>query len=355
MNKQHLNILILAPLLTSALIACSNGNSTSAPTTSAGQLYSAASNTQGEAVIYVTNLASNKVVNTINTGIVASVYSLAVAPNGTIYLGGGNRGRGVLLSYSAGVSKVIESSVGNSQIRSLALSGDTLYAGGGDGKGNGGLYAYNMSNNTFNLLESNVGYGDTLKSMVLGNDGALYMGGCDKDYNGILYEYNNSKLTTLASGIGGGCIKAITSSNNTLYALGMGRDPQQLDAIYSYSSKSGVQTLKELIGAPLNALAISSNTGMLYVAGGMTNQSTLSGAIYSLSLSNNQWNMVESNLGSSALVSILAPQSGATYVGGSGVTKKSGQVYGGQGNGLTGILTSPESSSTPFYAIGISN
>jgi hypothetical protein len=166
------------------------------------------------------------------------VYALAVSGN-TLYAGGGfTTAGGVAANYVAQWNGSDWSALGsgmNNGVYALAVSGNTLYAGGPFTTA-GGVVATNVAQwngNSWSALGSGM-WNDSLypyvNALAVLANGTLYAGGYFTTAGGVaatnIAQWNGSSWSALGSGLGGGNndfpeVSALAVSGNTLYAAGL--------------------------------------------------------------------------------------------------------------------------------------
>ena len=309
----------------------------------------------------------------LGSGLNGYVYALAVSGS-TLYVGGdftavgGDTNANQIAQWNGSSWSALGSGMngswsgGNGDVLALAVSGSTLYAGGGftTAGGNSATGIAQWNGSSWSALGSGIsgpgGDGDGPYVSALAVSGStLYAGGDFTSAGGIaancIARWNGSSWRGLGSGMGGqfgGNVSALAVSGSTLYAGGQfttaGGNAANQIAQWNGTSWSA-------LGSGVNnfvyALAVSGST--LYAGGAFTTAGG-NAANGIAQWNGSSWSALGSGLNYG--VSALALSGSTLYAGGSGIAQWNGSSWSALGSGLNGGVSALAVSGSTLYAGG---
>ena len=345
-----------------------NGTSVYALAVSGGTLYAGGDFTTagGIAVNYVAQWnGSTSNWSALGSGMnpLGSVYALAVSGS-TLFAGGDfTTAGGTAVGYIAQWNGSSWSDVGSGMdgdVIALAVSGSTLYAGGyfslAGGNAATNIAQWNGSTSNWSALGSGIsgiganGYAPTVCALAVSGN-TLYAGGDFTTAGGSavnnIAQWNGSSWSALGSGISGGgifgaSVYALAVSDSTLYAGGFFTSAGGSAANYiAQWNGSNWSALGSGMNTAVFALAVSGST--LYAGGGFATAGG-SAANYIAQWNGSSWSSIDS--GMNGPVSALAVSGSALYAGGSfstaggtaanNIAQWNGSNWSALGSGISG-------------------
>jgi hypothetical protein len=243
----------------------------------------------------------------LGTGVTAgtNIYALAVAPDGTLYAGGGFTTMGgvantaYIAKWSAGSWSALSTGM-NGAVRALAVAPDgTLYAGGDFTLASGvANTAYIAKWNGATWTPLSTGMNGSIYAISIATDGTLYAGGAFALASGVantakIAKWNGSAWTALSTGANATVSNIVISPDGALYAGG-GFTLAGGVANTAYIARwdgSAWNPLGSGLNAAVYGLSIGPD-GILYVSGGFTLAGNLA-VTYSAKWNNFTWTLFD--------------------------------------------------------------
>lgn len=276
----------------------------------------------GDYIVKITDLNGTPTVNALGTGMNGYVYSLAVAPDGSVYAGGGFDSAGGVANTAKvakwnGTTWVALATGLNNPVRVLVFAPNEYLYIGGDFTNAGGIYGDYLCfwNGSAFVRVGTIELSSTVRALAIGASGKLYVGG---------------------------------------YFLNAGNIPNA-DRIACWNGASW-SALGTGVNAEVYQLAVNVNSGKVYVNGAFTTAGGLTLTDRIAIWSNGAWQPLDVNLpgsGVNQVHCVLPASDGSLYVAGA----FSSAAEAPDENAKTGVvalnlnLTSASANTYPFVQV----